>query len=98
MSKSSHSKIKKFFKRITGNFYKIRRFFTHITDHWHALLGFAASIHVILPPYGWIGSLIILAAFIIYESVQKEDPVTSTQDIVEFIVGWLFGTIAWRLQ
>jgi len=73
----------------------IRNAFKHITDYFHALLGFVAAIHLCFS-YGWIGTLAILLAFIVYESRQKESQVETTQDIVEFIVGWLFGTIAWR--
>ena len=76
---------------------KIKKAFRQITDYFHALLGFIAAIHMLFP-YGWTGTLAILTAFIVYESMQKEDPATSTQDIVEFIIGWLFGMIAWRLQ
>ena len=74
----------------------VRNAFRHITDYFHALLGFIAAVHMLFP-YGWIGTLAILLAFTAYESQQKEDPATSTQDIVEFIVGWLFGMITWRL-
>ena len=74
----------------------VRNAFRHITDLFHALLGFIAAVHMIFP-YGWIGTLAILSAFIVYESLQKEDSATSTQDLVEFIVGWLFGMITWRL-
>jgi len=74
----------------------VRNAFKHITDYFHAALGFVAAVHMIFP-YGWTGTLAILLAFIVYESMQKEDPATSTQDIVEFIVGWLFGMITWRL-
>lgn len=74
----------------------VRNAFRHITDCFHALLGFIAAVHMIFP-YGWIGTLAILLTFIVYESMQREDPAETTQDIVEFIVGWLFGMITWRL-
>jgi len=73
----------------------IRNAFRHITDYFHALLGFVAAVHMLFP-YGWIGTLAILLAFTAYESTQKENQAETTQDIVEFIVGWLFGMIAWR--
>jgi len=68
----------------------VRNAFRHITDLFHALLGFIAAIHMIFP-YGWIGTLAILLTFIVYESLQKEDPATSIQDIVEFLVGFAIG-------
>ena len=74
---------------------KIKKAFKHITDYFHALLGFIAAVHMLFP-YGWTGTLTILLAFIVYESMQKEKSITTTQDLVEFIVGWLFGMIAWR--
>jgi len=73
----------------------VRNAFRHITDCFHALLGFVAAVHMLFP-YGWTGTLAILTAFIVYESMQKEDPAASTQDICEFIVGWPFGMITWR--
>jgi len=73
----------------------VRNAFKHITDYFHALLGFVAAVHMLFP-YGWTGTLAILIVFIAYESMQKEEPTKSYQDIVEFIVGWLFGMITWR--
>jgi hypothetical protein len=62
------------------------RFFIHWTDLIHFVLGLIAGL--LKPSYI---SLVILAVYTIYQTLERESIAETTTDFVEFIIGFLFG-------
>jgi len=68
---------------------RIKNAFRCWSDWFHAYIGFAV---VFLARLGfWLASVAILVVFVVYESLQAESVESSYFDLVEMLVGALFG-------
>lgn len=59
---------------------------------WHAFLGFLAAFTL---AYG----LVILLLYTIYQVREKEAPVATVGDVVEFLIGYVYGlaVVVWLI-
>lgn len=55
---------------------------------WHSILGFILG--VLSKKYYWF-VLIMTVVYIVYQCLEKERPVSTVGDIVEFLVGYVLG-------
>jgi hypothetical protein len=63
--------------------------FRRWTDWFHAFVGFVV---VVLARLGyWLAGLIILVVFVVYQSLEAETVEESYFDLVQMLVGALFG-------
>jgi len=51
---------------------------------WHAFLGFVSA-------FALVYSLLILLIYTVYQIREKEKPASTLGDIVEFLVGYIYG-------
>ncbi|WP_324735312.1 hypothetical protein VFC49_09200 [Thermococcus sp. SY098] len=51
---------------------------------WHAFLGFVSA-------FALIYSLLILLIYTVYQIREKEKPTATLGDIVEFLIGYIYG-------
>ena len=66
-----------------------RNAFRRWTDWFHAFVGFVV---VVLARLGfWLAGLVILLVFVAYESFEAETVEESYFDLIEMLVGALFG-------
>jgi hypothetical protein len=66
-----------------------RNAFRRWTDWFHAFVGFVV---VVLARLGyWLAGLIILVVFVVYQSLEAETVEESYFDLVQMLVGALFG-------
>jgi len=71
-----------------------RRAFTNIFDFLHALVGVWISIFVNKFPYPYcLLSILLFICYVVYEALQKEDPMDSYCDYIEMIIGYIFGEL-----
>ncbi|ALM76472.1 hypothetical protein [Thermococcus barophilus] len=51
---------------------------------WHAFLGFISA-------FALVYSLLVLLIYTVYQIREKEKPVSTLGDIVEFLIGYIYG-------
>jgi len=67
---------------------RIRNAFRSIDDYLHALIGFICAFTARYPFPVKLVSLVLFLVFMVYQSLEDEEPVESYCDIVEFLVGF----------
>jgi hypothetical protein len=72
---------------------RIRNAFTSIDDYLHALIGFICAFLAKYPFPVKLSSLVVFLVFMVYQSLEDEEPIESYCDIVEFLVGFIFCLI-----
>jgi hypothetical protein len=72
---------------------RIRNAFTSLDDYIHALIGFVCGWLAKCPFPVKLSSLAIFLVFMVYQSLEGEEPIESYCDIVEFLVGFTLSLI-----
>ena len=67
---------------------RIRNAFTSLDDYIHALIGFICAFTARYPFPVKLLSITVFLVFMVYQSLENEEPVESYCDIVEFLVGF----------
>jgi len=75
-----------------------------LTDIWHMVLGFITaqsakhSDHIgrLLFIYPWLGIIIpfiIIITFMVYQSLDDDDPIERAADLIEYSIGMIIGSV-----
>jgi hypothetical protein len=72
---------------------RIRNAFRSVDDYLHALIGFVCGWLAKCPFPVKLSSLTIFIVFMVYQSLESEEPIESYCDIVEFLVGFTLSLI-----
>ena len=68
----------------------------YLYDDWrsifHTVLGFAVAMFGKSIPI--VGALFIIM-YVVYEAVEKEKAMATVGDVVEFMIGFMIGSLGW---
>jgi 4-hydroxybenzoate polyprenyltransferase len=75
---------------------RIRKLFEEKSDLFHFVIGLSISVIKYLKSislYFRIASIAVYLIFILYQHLEEEEKIETVKDIVEFLSGYVFGTV-----